>query len=113
MAQADRRESTNDPARVAVTAAGVISPLGFGLAETLESLRSAQDCVTPVMRFSVTQCRLASSRRRLFVGRRHHAGRRHIRHRRNAHHRRRHPVAAARADAPHSQSSAAHPWYGR
>jgi len=57
MAQADRRESTNDPARVAVTAAGVISPLGFGLAETLESLRSAQDCVTPVMRFSVTQCR--------------------------------------------------------
>src|SRR6266851_4683372 len=57
MARADRRESTNDPARVAVTAAGVISPLGFGLAETLESLRSAQDCVTPVMRFSVTQCR--------------------------------------------------------
>jgi len=57
MAQADRRENTNDPARVAVTAAGVISPLGFGLAETLESLRSAQDCVTPVMRFSVTQCR--------------------------------------------------------
>src|SRR6267378_6790281 len=57
MAQADRRESKNDPARVAVTAAGVISPLGIGLAETLESLRSAQDCVTPVMRFSVTQCR--------------------------------------------------------
>ena len=57
MAQADRRESTNDPARVAVTAAGVVSPLGFGLAETLESLRSARDCVTPVMRFAVTQCR--------------------------------------------------------
>ena len=57
MAQADRRESTNNPARVAVTAAGVISPLGIGLAETLESLRSAKDCVTPVMRFSVTQCR--------------------------------------------------------
>src|SRR5216117_1304578 len=57
MAQADRRESTNDPARVSVTAAGVISPLGFGLAETLESLCSAQDCVTPVMCFSVTQCR--------------------------------------------------------
>src|ERR1700745_3342078 len=57
MAQTNRRESTNDPARVAVTAAGVIRPLGFGLAETLESLRSAQDCVTPVMRFSVTQCR--------------------------------------------------------
>src|SRR6187401_1206588 len=54
MAKAD---STNDPARVAVTAAGVISPLGFGLAETLESLRAARDCVTPVMSFSVTQCR--------------------------------------------------------
>src|SRR5213596_301103 len=57
MVQADRRESTNDPARVAVTAAGVVSPLGFGLAETLESLRSARDCLTPVMRFAVTQCR--------------------------------------------------------
>src|SRR6478609_3749516 len=57
MAQADRRESTNNPARVAVTAAGVISPLGIGLAETLDSLLSARDCVTAVMRFSVTQCR--------------------------------------------------------
>jgi len=57
MVQGDRRKNTNDSARVAVTAAGVVSPLGFGLAETFESLRSAQDCVTPVMRFSVTQCR--------------------------------------------------------
>src|SRR6478672_8219791 len=57
MAQTERRDSTNNSARVAVTAAGVISPLGFGLAETLESLRSARDCVTPVMRFSVAQCR--------------------------------------------------------
>src|SRR5262245_55479024 len=57
MVQGDWRETTNNPARVAVTAAGVVSPLGFGLAETLESLRSARDCVTPVMRFSVTQCR--------------------------------------------------------
>jgi 3-oxoacyl-[acyl-carrier-protein] synthase II len=47
----------NDPARVAVTAAGVVSPLGFGLAETLESLQSSRDCVSPVMRFSVTECR--------------------------------------------------------
>src|SRR2546430_1570217 len=44
-------------ARVAVVAAGVVSPLGFGLAETLESLRRARDCVSPVTRFSVTQCR--------------------------------------------------------
>src|SRR5262249_15776646 len=57
MAQENRRDTTNDPARVAVTAAGVVSPLGFGLGETLESLRSARDCVTPVMRFSVAQCR--------------------------------------------------------
>src|SRR5437773_7377777 len=57
MAQAGKQEGTKAPARVAVTAAGVVSPLGFGLAETLESLRSALDCVTPVMRFSVAQCR--------------------------------------------------------
>ncbi len=44
-------------ARVAVVAAGVVSPLGVGLAETLESLRKARDCVSPVTRFSVTQCR--------------------------------------------------------
>jgi 3-oxoacyl-[acyl-carrier-protein] synthase II len=47
----------NAPSRVAVTAAGIVSPLGFGLAETVESLRRARDCVTPVMRFSVAQCR--------------------------------------------------------
>src|SRR5215467_13367204 len=57
MAQENRRDTTNDPARVAVTAAGVVSPLGFGLPETLDSLRNARDCVTPVMRFSVKQCR--------------------------------------------------------
>lgn len=57
MAQRERQNATNGPARVAVTAAGVVSPLGFGLAETLESLRCARDCVTAVMRFSVTQCR--------------------------------------------------------
>jgi 3-oxoacyl-[acyl-carrier-protein] synthase II len=44
-------------ARVAVVAAGVVSPLGFGLTETLESLRKARDCVTSVTRFSVAQCR--------------------------------------------------------
>lgn len=44
-------------ARVAVTAAGIVSPLGFGLSETLESLRGARDCITAVTRFSVAQCR--------------------------------------------------------
>ena len=45
------------PARVAVVAAGVISPLGRGLAETAESLRVARDCITPVKSFSVNDCR--------------------------------------------------------
>jgi 3-oxoacyl-[acyl-carrier-protein] synthase II len=43
--------------RVAVVAAGVVSPLGFGLAETLDSLRDSRDCVSGVTRFSVEQCR--------------------------------------------------------
>src|SRR5205809_3111402 len=45
------------PARVAVVAAGVVSPLGFGLSETLDSLREARDCITRVTRFSVAECR--------------------------------------------------------
>ena len=56
MAQSGEQKRAKNPARVAVTAAGVVSPLGFGLAETLESLLSGRDCVTPVMRFSVAQC---------------------------------------------------------
>ena len=44
-------------ARVAVVAAGVVSPLGFGLTETIDSLRKASDCVSLVTRFSVGQCR--------------------------------------------------------
>lgn len=44
-------------ARVAIVAAGVISPLGAGLAETSDSLRAGRDCVTPVERFSTEQTR--------------------------------------------------------
>src|SRR5881227_635294 len=44
-------------ARVAVVAAGVVSPLGFGLRETLDSLREGRDCIAPVTRFSVAECR--------------------------------------------------------
>jgi len=44
-------------ARVAVVAAGVVSPLGFGLNETLEELKANKDCVLPVNGFDVTQCR--------------------------------------------------------
>jgi 3-oxoacyl-[acyl-carrier-protein] synthase II len=43
--------------RVAIVAAGVVSPLGIGLPETLESLRHGTDCVTPVTGFSVDRCR--------------------------------------------------------
>lgn len=43
--------------RVAIVAAGIVSPLGLGLAETHDSLRIARDCVTLVTRFSVEQCR--------------------------------------------------------
>jgi 3-oxoacyl-[acyl-carrier-protein] synthase II len=43
--------------RVAVVAAGIVSPMGVGLAETLESLRVSRDCVTPVKRFDVARCR--------------------------------------------------------
>src|SRR6266508_3167889 len=47
----------NVTSRVVVTAAGVVSPLGFGLSETLDSLRAARDCITRVTRFSVAGCR--------------------------------------------------------
>jgi 3-oxoacyl-[acyl-carrier-protein] synthase II len=64
----------NISARVAVVAAGVVSPLGFGLSETLDSLRGARDCITRVTRFPVTECRCKTagqvSDERLFDGRR-------------------------------------------
>ena len=46
-----------DGARVAVVAAGIVSPLGFGLGETLTALREARDCVSPVTRFPVEHCK--------------------------------------------------------
>lgn len=44
-------------ARVAVVAAGIVSPLGLGMAETLSSLREGRDCVTPVTAFQIDPCR--------------------------------------------------------
>jgi 3-oxoacyl-[acyl-carrier-protein] synthase II len=44
-------------ARVAIVGAGIVSPLGFGLSETLDALRCGRDCVTPVTRFDVERCR--------------------------------------------------------
>ena len=43
--------------RVAIVAAGIVSPFGCGLNETLGSLRANKDCVSPVTQFDVTQCR--------------------------------------------------------
>src|SRR5947207_15283066 len=43
--------------RVAVVAAGIVSPLGFGMEETLRSLREGKDCVSPVTAFPVDRCR--------------------------------------------------------
>jgi 3-oxoacyl-[acyl-carrier-protein] synthase II len=57
MAQSSGTNGKKATTRVAVVAAGVVSPLGFGLTATLDSLRKARDCVSPVTRFSVTQCR--------------------------------------------------------
>src|SRR6201993_1867759 len=57
MAQPGSPTGKKNSARVAVVAAGAISPLGFGLTETLDSLRKSRDCVSPVTRFSVAQCR--------------------------------------------------------
>ena len=57
MAQPGSATGKKDAARVAVVAAGAISPLGFGFTATLDSLRNSRDCVSPVTRFSVAQCR--------------------------------------------------------
>ena len=57
MPQAHTLNPPQKRTRVAVVAAGIVSPLGFGLIETAESLRNARDCVTPVTRFSVESCR--------------------------------------------------------
>jgi 3-oxoacyl-[acyl-carrier-protein] synthase II len=46
-----------DAVRIAVVAAGIVSPLGVGLGETLTALRAGRDCVSPVTRFPVEHCR--------------------------------------------------------
>ena len=40
-----------------MTAVGIVSPLGFGVAENESALREARDCVTPVTVFDTTTCR--------------------------------------------------------
>ena len=55
--------STENPAsrRVAITALGVVSPLGLGAAENARALREGRDCVTAVTGFDVskTRCKTA------------------------------------------------------
>ncbi len=48
-------------ARVAVVAAGVVSPLGLGLEATLAALQAARDCVSPMTRFPVDRCRCTTA----------------------------------------------------
>lgn len=43
--------------RVAITAIGIISPLGIGVAENLSGLQEARDCVTPVKGFETSGTR--------------------------------------------------------
>jgi 3-oxoacyl-[acyl-carrier-protein] synthase II len=56
------KSEAQNPRRVAIIAAGIVSPLGFGLTETLQSLQQGRDCVTPVTAFSVekTRCKTAA-----------------------------------------------------
>ena len=57
MPESQRATSGRPAARVAVVAAGVISPLGRGLGDTAEALRGGRDCIASVERFSVENCR--------------------------------------------------------
>jgi 3-oxoacyl-[acyl-carrier-protein] synthase II len=50
-----------NPRRVAVVGAGVVSPLGKNLSQTLGSLRSGRNCVSPVTRFDVSKTRCSTS----------------------------------------------------
>lgn len=47
--------------RVAIVGAGIVSPLGIGAHETLVSLQEGRDCVSPVNRFPVDQCRCTTA----------------------------------------------------
>lgn len=44
-----------------MTAVGIVSPLGFGVAENENALREARDCVTPVTVFDTIKCRSKSA----------------------------------------------------
>ena len=47
----------SQPRRVAITALGVVSPLGIGAVENEASLRAGRDCISPVTTFDVSKTR--------------------------------------------------------
>lgn len=47
--------------RVAVTAVGIVNPLGKNLPQTLASLKAGLDCVSPVTRFDVTKTKCTTA----------------------------------------------------
>ena len=47
--------------RVAVTAMGVVSPLGIGLPRTFAALREGRDCVSVVTAFDTSKCRVKTA----------------------------------------------------
>src|SRR3954469_5027078 len=51
------RNGKTAPARVAVVAVGVVSPLAPALEPTKAALKSARDCVEPVSSFPTERCR--------------------------------------------------------
>lgn len=57
MTEINPQTNHRSPTRVVVVGAGIVSPLGFGLAETVDALRQGRDCITEVTEFSVDQCR--------------------------------------------------------
>ncbi|HJT44777.1 MAG TPA: beta-ketoacyl-[acyl-carrier-protein] synthase family protein [Chthoniobacterales bacterium] len=57
MSHFNASNGTSPKARVAVVAAGIVSPLGSGLQETRQALRKGTDCVTGVSLFDVGKCR--------------------------------------------------------
>ena len=61
MPESQSANGGNRRARVAVVAAGIISPLGAGLTATAESIRSGRDCVSLVDRFCVEHCRCTTA----------------------------------------------------
>src|ERR1700677_820503 len=55
------RATTPTSRRVAVTAVGIVSPLGKNVPHTLASLKAGLDCVSPVTQFDVTKTKSSTA----------------------------------------------------